>query len=322
MPTFIRTNAQFILMFTILSIGAVLGSQYLQHQNIPLIQSVGILSAFLIEAAMFLAAGSTQVRDRLTTWIPWHLALTLTLQTTLTWILAGGREIYFMAAVTAIAALIAFWYVEFPRLDIPLIVIFGVLALGKFSTVLYPIPWANAPTAYVGELAWLRTFLFAVLIFRRPTTIDFRFLPTRQESLDGLKWFAFLIPAVLVVGFLIGFAKLRELPADPAKFALTIAGTFLGHYLFVALREEFLFRGMILPKLQREFGGGVGLVVNAVIFGAVHLPFGQFPNWRFALVAAVAGWFYGRAYNESGSIQSSMLTHALTNVVARVFLAT
>ena len=309
-------------MFTILSIGAVIGSQYLQNQNIPLLQSLGILSAFLIEAALFFATGSELVRDRLSTWRPWHLALTLTLLTTLTWILAGGRELYFMAAVTAIAGLIAFWYVEFPRLDIPLLIIYGVLSLGKFSTILYPIPWDQAPTSYVGELAWLRTFLFAVLIFRQPSTIRYGFLPTRQECMEGLKWFALLIPAVLAVGIPIGFAKLRALPADPGKLALTVAGTFLGHYLFVALREEFLFRGMILPKLQRELGRPIGLIVSALIFGAVHLLFGQFPNWRFALVAAVAGWFYGKAYNESGSIQASMLTHALTNVVARVFLST
>jgi membrane protease YdiL (CAAX protease family) len=126
----------------------------------------------------------------------------------------------------------------------------------------------------------------------------------------------------LAVGIPIGFAKLRALPSDPGKLALTVAATFLGHYLFVALREEFLFRGLILPKLQRELGGPVGLIVSALLFGAVHLPFGQFPNWRFALVAAVAGWFYGKAYNESGSIQASMLTHTLTNVMARVFLST
>jgi membrane protease YdiL (CAAX protease family) len=59
-----------------------------------------------------------------------------------------------------------------------------------------------------------------------------------------------------------------------------------------------------------------------VVFGAVHLPFGHFPNWRFALVAAIAGYFYAKSYQATGSVRSAMITHALTNVVARVFLST
>jgi membrane protease YdiL (CAAX protease family) len=54
----------------------------------------------------------------------------------------------------------------------------------------------------------------------------------------------------------------------------------------------------------------------------VHLPFGHFPNWRFALVAAIAGYFYAKSYQATGSVRSAMITHALTNVVARVFLST
>jgi membrane protease YdiL (CAAX protease family) len=40
------------------------------------------------------------------------------------------------------------------------------------------------------------------------------------------------------------------------------------------------------------------------------------------LVAAIAGWFYSKAYLATLSIRSAMVTHALTNVVARVFLST
>jgi uncharacterized protein len=51
----------------------------------------------------------------------------------------------------------------------------------------------------------------------------------------------------------------------------------------------------------------------------VHLPFGTFPNWRFALIAAIAGWFYGRAYLKTGSIRAAMVAHALTNVTWKTF---
>ena len=209
----------------------------------------------------------------------------------------------------------------FPASDAPLLILCGALALGKASSLLYPLPWAKAPTAFIGELAWLRTLLFAVLIFRRPVIRNFGFLPTKNEWIQGTKWFLLFMPVALAVGIPIGFAKLRVLPADPAKLALAVAATFLGHFIFVALREELLFRGMLLPKLQTAIGPTAGLVTSCLIFGVVHLPFGQFPNWRFALVAAMAGWFYAKSYQATGSIRSAMVTHALTNVVARVFLS-
>ena len=52
-------------------------------------------------------------------------------------------------------------------------------------------------------------------------------------------------------------------------------------------------------------------------------PRNQSEAGRFsALVAAIAGWFYAKSYEATGSVRSAMVTHALTNVVARVFLST
>ena len=40
-----------------------------------------------------------------------------------------------------------------------------------------------------------------------------------------------------------------------------------------------------------------------------------------ALIAAIAGWFYGRAYLRTGSIRAAMVAHALTNVTWKAFFA-
>jgi membrane protease YdiL (CAAX protease family) len=53
----------------------------------------------------------------------------------------------------------------------------------------------------------------------------------------------------------------------------------------------------------------------------VHLPYGGFPNWRFALLASVAGVFYGLAFRQASSIRASMVTHALTITTVRVFFS-
>jgi membrane protease YdiL (CAAX protease family) len=314
-------NALIASLSTILPLAGIGAAIYMHQQDIPNAQAAGIVTAFLIEAALFLATGSGAARQRLTAIPPARLAAGLTLLTPVTWLLAGGGELWQMAATTAIAAAFAFWYLRFPESDAPVLLLYGALALGKVSALLYFLPWPKAPTPIIGEFAWLRTLLFAVLLFRRPVLTDYGFLPTKEEWIQGLKWFALLMPAAMAVGLPIGFIKLRTLSPDPARVALAVAATFLGHFIFVALREEVLFRGMLLPKLKAGLGARPGMLACALLFGSVHLPFGQFPNWRFALIGTVAGWFYAKSYEATGSIRSAMVTHALTNVVWRVFLS-
>jgi uncharacterized protein len=309
-----RLNALMGTLGSILPAAGIGAWLYMQKQDIPAVQAAGVLAAFLIEAGLFLATGSSAARERLRALPPVRIAVLLTLLTPLTWLLAGGGEAWQVLATTAVTGFLAFWYLRFPAADIPVLVIYGALALGKVSAMLYFAPWPKAPTAIIGEFAWLRTLLFAVLLFRRPTLENFGFIPTKEDWQQGVKWFLLFVPVALAVGIPIGFAKLRTLPPDAARVVLAVVGTFLGHYIFVALREELVFRGLLQSR--------AGILATSLLFGAVHLPFGQFPNWRFAVVAAIAGWFYGRSYLATGSIRSAMITHALTNVMARVFLTT
>jgi membrane protease YdiL (CAAX protease family) len=62
----------------------------------------------------------------------------------------------------------------------------------------------------------------------------------------------------------------------------------------VGLSEEFFFRGMLQQLLTKRLKSTIaGLLLTSILFGLVHLPFRGFPNWRFALLAALAGIFYG-----------------------------
>ena len=77
-------------------------------------------------------------------------------------------------------------------------------------------------------------------------------------------------------------------------------------------REGFFFRGLLQQWMAQWTGSAtLALASASILFGLVHLGFRGFPNWKCALAAAVAGWFYGRAYNEAKSIRASMVTHAL-----------
>jgi len=97
---------------------------------------------------------------------------------------------------------------------------------------------------------------------------------------------------------------------------------FFGGMWVLSLGEEFFFRGLLqqwmVGWLRNEWAG---LIATSLIFGAVHLPYQSFPNWRFALLAGVAGIFYGLAFRQASSIRASMVTHALTFTTLRVFFS-
>ena len=66
------------------------------------------------------------------------------------------------------------------------------------------------------------------------------------------------------------------------------------------------FRGIPVPGRAAAVAGGVDLeprrrpALTSLAFGAVHLWFRGFPNWRWALIAGALGWFCGRARNQAG----------------------
>jgi hypothetical protein len=152
--------------------------------------------------------------------------------------------------------------------------------------------------------------------------INFGFLPSRKDWSIGIQQFLFFMPIAIVCGMLIGFAQPRPASQEVWKLALLAAGTFAGFLWVVGLSEEFFFRGMLQQMLARSMNSTIaGLLIASILFGLAHLPFRDFPNWRFAILAGLAGVFYGLAYTRAGSIRAAMVTHALVVTTWRVFFA-
>lgn len=89
----------------------------------------------------------------------------------------------------------------------------------------------------------------------------------------------------------------------------------LGILFFTAWPEEFLFRGLLQNFLTRtsnsEWAGWIGA---SILFGFSHIPNGGFPNWRYVILASIAGFFYGWTWRKTGSIFASALVHAAVDV--------
>jgi membrane protease YdiL (CAAX protease family) len=116
-----------------------------------------------------------------------------------------------------------------------------------------------------------------------------------------------LIPLGQVIGFIRfapAYAQLKNLPLVA-----------LGIFLFTAWPEEFLFRGLLQNLLSRTLGSAnLGWLAASIIFGFAHITNGSFPNWKYVVLAAIAGVFYGRAWQRTGSIFASALVHMLVDV--------
>lgn len=298
------------------------GVVYARLKGIPYWAALPVLAAFLLEYSFYLVSGFASARERLAVWLPgmrlpWALSLSA-LPPYLVYSLGTGR-FHWLALVllVALASAVAFWYVVLPRsplTDAGFVLLLAGLVLGKCFDPIYLSPVTGLHIEILGQLMLIHVAAIVMLMERRMTDIGFGFLPNRKEWNIGIRHFLYFLPA----GFPLALA-LGAMRFDPGAFQFwKAAGTFLGILWVVALSEEFLFRGV----LQQWIGAWTGrpqvaLVLTALLFGSVHLPFRSFPNWKFALVAAVAGWFYGRAYNQARSIRASMVTHACVVTVWR-----
>ena len=102
-------------------------------------------------------------------------------------------------------------------------------------------------------------------------------------------------------------------------------GAWVLGYLFTALPEELLFRGIIQNqinlRLRREW---LSLALAAVIFGLSHLNNSSLnhapPNWAYAGMATLAGLAYGYTWRRTGKITASAVVHATVNFVWGILL--
>jgi membrane protease YdiL (CAAX protease family) len=153
------------------------------------------------------------------------------------------------------------------------------------------------------------------LAIRNLDGVGFRLGFRRRDIIDGLANFAAFALLAIPLGHALGFIAFRPQSASFGDFALQLFGI----YLTIAIPEELLFRGILQNSLVRSLRGPqhglYGLLIAAAVFGAAHLHHAPAPNWRYAIMATLAGIFYGNAYRTRQRLSSPALTHALVDTV-------
>ena len=89
-----------------------------------------------------------------------------------------------------------------------------------------------------------------------------------------------------------------------------------------AVPEEILFRSLIQNLLTLRWGGGWRtLLAASVIFGCAHLDNGPqpLPNWRYMILATIAGLAYGQVFQRASTVLSSAGLHTLVDWTKHFF---
>jgi membrane protease YdiL (CAAX protease family) len=299
----------------------VVGVLYARLKGIPNWAAVPVMAAFLVEYPFYLVPAFPALRERLA---GARLPGFLLASTVLPYLVCccGAVEFHWigLARLAALSLALCLWYVVLPATaltDIAFLALIASVMLGKYFDSIYPKPYHGVDATYLGKLALIQMTVMVLTLERRIHETGYGFLPKWNEWRIGALHYLYFIPFGLPLALALKAVRF----AAPAPLWV-VAGTFLGMLWVVVLFEEFLFRGVLQQWIEEwTWSRTAALFLTSLLFGLAHLWFRSFPNWRWAAVATVLGWFCGRARNEAGSIRAGMVTHVLVVTTWRAFFA-
>ncbi|HEY7390813.1 MAG TPA: CPBP family intramembrane glutamic endopeptidase [Bryobacteraceae bacterium] len=296
------------------------GLLYAQFKHIPNRAALSALAGFLVEYPFYLLPAFSDVRKRLAgPQFPAALAVSMLLPYLACYAPYGHVAPIALLKLAALALVLGFCYRVLPAnlaTDLAFLVLLAAFLLSPFFETVYPPVVPGLPLAILGRIALFHAAAWVLIVQRGISETGYGFIPSLREWRIGALHFLYFLPLAACVAIPMKMVRL----AHPAPLWKTI-GIFLAFLWVVALFEEFLFRGALLGWLEQRAPRASALILTSVLFGCAHLWFRGFPNWRWALLAAILGWFCGRARNQAGSIRAGVVTHALTVAAWRGFFS-
>jgi uncharacterized protein len=174
-----------------------------------------------------------------------------------------------------------------------------------------------AHLAAFNKILLLDMGIYGFLILRELDEVGFDLLLKLRDLGMGVREYLFYAPMAVVLGLGLGFLHFHA----HWPRGMQAVGALVFTFLLIAIPEELFFRGWLQNLLERRLGRTPALLVTAVVFGmshfnkrAVHF------NWRYVVMAALAGVFYGRAWRQNRRVGASAITHALVDTTWSLWL--
>jgi membrane protease YdiL (CAAX protease family) len=191
------------------------------------------------------------------------------------------------------------------------ITIAGVWVAVKFSPSHWLWPYPG------GRLAYVFTVLLCVCVALATFLLVRRFVGVAYNIGWGSAWSLYIAGNFLAFGAIAIPLGLRmhfiEFAPHWAAWK-SLPFVTLAILCFTAWPEEFLFRGLLQNMLTRSSKSELaGWWTASVLFGFSHITNLGFPNWRYVILASIAGLFYGWTWRKTGSIFASAIVHALVD---------
>src|SRR5467141_1510098 len=193
------------------------------------------------------------------------------------------------------------------------VTIAGIWVAVKFSPSHWLWPYPGGRLAYVFTvLLCVNVALAAFVLLRRANGIGYSIGWGRHWSFFVLASFIVFGCIAVPLGRAIHFIEFAPRFSESKSLPLLS----LGILFFTAWPEEFLFRGLLQNMLARASKSDLaGWWTASLLFGFSHITNMGFPNWRYVLLASIAGFFYGWTWRKTGSIFASALVHAGVDVL-------
>jgi len=195
---------------------------------------------------------------------------------------------------------------------------FAVLvALGLAVDLRWFEPAWPAHLAVFNKVLLLDAGIYGFVLIRQLDGVGFDLRARVKDLGIGLREVFFYTPVALALGLSLGFLHFH--PGWPAPIRAAEAWIFT--FFFIAVPEELYFRGWLQNLLEKRMGRHGALLVTAVLFGLAHFnKRAAVFNWRYVLLAALAGIFYGRAWRAGRRVAASSVTHATVDTIWSLWL--
>jgi len=191
--------------------------------------------------------------------------------------------------------------------DAAVLVLLAVIYMERWIAGAWPYATLAAlPKLYLVDLA-----LYLFVVIRKLEGIGYSLIPARSALWTGMREWIYFVPFGAGLGLALGFVHF-----DPRVPGLaTATASLLATFLLIAIPEEIYFRGILQNFLETRLGQGKALIVASMLFGLAHFNKGARFNWRYVLLASIAGVFYGRAWRKRRQLLASVITHTAVDVV-------